>query len=267
MRITLLCNKDLASCVALNYLVPALSEHELTVFVSSSVGNQTPASADLLLLKFYEQQLFNDILFPLLDASHAYKTPRLLSFSRLSKSIGKPIEVLQGINQPQGLQRFATSAPQLVLSIRFGSILKEAALAIPELGVLNLHSGLLPNYQGVMATFRALLNGDKEIGTTLHWIDDSSIDSGRIIATTAMPVTTGKSYLWHVLALYEQGCKTMLAAVAQLAQGTTPVARPQPPGGNYFSFPSQAELDAFHAAGWELVIPREIDHIAKQFMG
>lgn len=270
MRITLLCNRDLASCVALNYLLPALSAHELTVFVSASVGKQSAAAAapaDLLLLKFYEQQLFNEILFPLLAVSHAHKTTQLRSFAGLEELLAKPIEELQGINAPEGLARFAAQQPELVLSIRFGSILKDAALAVPAIGVLNLHSGLLPDYKGVMATFRALSNGDKTIGTTLHWIDDSRIDTGRILTTTTMPVTAGKSYLWHVLALYKAGTEAMLAAVEQLARGETPLSRPQPQGGSYYSFPTAAELAAFRAAGWLLVNPQEIEQVAKQFMG
>lgn len=270
MRITVLCNKDLASCLALNYLLPNLTAHELTVFVSAAVGN--PASAqtmppELQRLRFYEQQLFNDILFPLIDVSHAHKTTRLRSFTGLGKLIGKPIEELHGINKPEGLARFAANEPDLVLSIRFGSILKEAALAVPTIGVLNLHSGLLPDYKGVMATFRALLNGDTVIGTTLHWIDDSSIDTGRIVTTTALPVTRGKSYLWHVLALYEQGCAAMLEAVASLAGKRALLSRTQPAGGNYYSFPGAEDLTAFRDAGWQLVIAQEIEQIAKRFMG
>lgn len=270
MRITILCNRDLASCIALNHLLPALGEHELGVFVSPTVGRPITAESlptELLRLRFYEQQLFNDILFPLLDASHCHNSNRLRSFAGLAELIGKPIEELQGINAPSGLARFSAQAPELVLSIRFGSILKEAALAVPEIGVLNLHSGLLPDYKGVMATFRALLNGDATIGSTLHWIDDSSIDTGRIITTTELPVTPGKSYLWHVLALYDQGCEAMLDAVHRLARNEALVSRPQSPGGNYFSFPTAAELDGFYAAGWDLVIPQEIELVAKQFMG
>ncbi len=270
MRITILVNKDLAGCLALNQLLPALHEHELSVFLSAAVGKQISAHdvpEELLRLKFYEQQLFNDILFPLLDASHGHKSGRLRSFSSLQTLIGRPIEELRGINQSKGLARFAASAPDLVLSIRFGSILKDAALAVPQIGVLNLHSGLLPAYKGVMATFRALLQGDTRIGTTLHWIDDSSIDTGRIVATTVSPVVRDRSYLGHVLSLYDDGCSAMIAAVNTLAGGNSLASSPQSAGGNYFTFPTSQELASFREAGWQLVIPREIELVAKRFMG
>ena len=68
------------------------------------------------------------------------------------------------------LQKLRDVRADLLISIRFGMILGTEALGLPPRGVLNLHSGLLPQYRGVLATFRALLNGDAEIGCTLHWI-------------------------------------------------------------------------------------------------
>ena len=269
MRITLLCNKDLASCVALNYLLPALASHDVSVLMSARVGGQSKVDsrpAELLQLQFYEQQLFNDILFPLLAVSHCHKQTQLRSFTQLSDLYNVPMRELNGINTPEGLKLVASQTPDLMLSVRYGAILKEAVLAIPKIGVLNLHSGLLPAYKGVMATFRALLQGDSEIGTTLHWIDDSSIDTGRIITKTAIPVVTGKSYLWHVLALYEGGCKPMVAAVDALSRGESIESTPQPAGGNYFSFPTTDELKAFDEAGWKLVDAKEIEQLAKRFM-
>ena len=45
MNITLLCNRDLASCVALNHLLPALAAYRVTVFLSSQVGKALPQAA------------------------------------------------------------------------------------------------------------------------------------------------------------------------------------------------------------------------------
>lgn len=270
MRITLLSNADLASCVALNHLVPALAGHELSLFLSSSVGRRSPAIARppaLERLRFYEQTLFNDILFPLLHASHAGKPTALRSFASLADAIGKPVQILNTINAPDGFAAVSAAAPDLILSIRYGVILRESVLAIPPLGVLNLHSGLLPDYKGVMATFRALLNGDTSLGTTLHWIDDSHIDTGRIVSTTQLQVQPEKSYLWHVLALYEAGSALMAETVEKLATGQSVLATAQPSGGNYYSFPDAGELEAFARAGWRLVDSVEIERLAKRFMG
>ena len=265
LKITLLANRDIASNLALNYLLPVLApDHTLQVFLSSHVGGDQRQPAALASLKFYEQTLFNELLFPVLD--QAGVTGDLLTFNALSRYTVGPIGELNRINTAEGLEQFRESRPDLVLSIRYGSILKDAAIAVPPLGVINLHSGRLPDYRGVMATFRALLNGDTEIGTTLHYISDGGIDNGAILQTTSMPVQREHSYLWHVLALYADGCKAVLRSVEQLVAGTRPASKPQQGNGNYYSFPGPDTLAAFHAAGWRLYDETEVTTLAKRYL-
>ena len=153
------------------------------------------------------------------------------------------------------------------MRVRYGGILREQAIALPRLGVINLHSGLLPDYRGVMATFRAMLNGEQEIGTTLHYISDPGIDTGDIIGTTSLTVDPQHSYLWHVLQLYPTACDRLFACVRQLAAGQTVDVRPQPAGGNYFSFPNDDDLQAFHKRGLKLYDIGEITSFAQQYFG
>lgn len=265
LKITLLANRDIASNLALNYLLPVLApDHTLQVFLSSHVGGDQRQPAALASLKFYEQTLFNELLFPTLD--RAGLTGELLSFNALSRFTAGPISELNRINTAEGLEQLSKSRPDLVLSIRYGSILKDAAIAVPPLGVINLHSGRLPDYRGVMATFRALLNGDTEIGTTLHYISDGGIDNGAILQTTSMPVQRKHSYLWHVLALYADGCTAMLRSIEQLGAGNRPASKPQQGTGSYYSFPGHDSLAAFHEAGWRLYDETEITTLAKRYL-
>ena len=141
----------------------------------------------------------------------------------------------------------------LFVSIRFGKILGAEVLAIPPLGVLNLHSGLLPQYRGVLATLRALLNGDKEIGCTLHWIDSPGIDVGAIVDTATLAVVKERSLLWHILSLYPLGVKMILTAIDKLARGESlPATGQDPSSGAYYSFPTEDDLIRFTAKGWRL---------------
>ncbi len=266
MKITFLTNRDLASCVALNNLVSFLCDHDMTVFLSSKVGNTRQLPDELKRLKFFEQELFTELLFPALALSNRATAAELLSFDGLAELTNKPIHELNEINTEEELELFRSSEPDLVLSIRYGVILQESVIAVPRYGVLNLHSGLLPAYKGVMATFRAMLNGESEIGTTLHYIDNRTIDTGPIVGTTSMPVDQGRSYLWHVLALYRDGCQLMLDAVNAIEKSGSVTCVRQSSGGNYYSFPTEDELNAFAHMGFRLVDLEEIIKIAKKFM-
>ena len=278
MNITILANKDIASCLALNYLLPRLEEHTASLFLSGRVGvpqKQKTQDGDgtplaLAELRFLEQTLFTDLLFPAIDGRGDGPTAddsRLFTFAGLGRKFGlRTVEELNRVNDAEGLARLAGTEPELILSIRYGAILKEAAIGLPRLGVLNLHSGRLPEYRGVMASFWALLQGEAALGTTLHYITDPGIDTGPIIATTTLPVQPGRSYLCHVLALYEDGCRAMAEAVATLAAGEPLPSRPQPPGGRYYSFPEEADLTRFAAAGWRLTEPEAVAALARRFL-
>ena len=266
MNISLLANQDLASNFALNLLLPRLAEkHQLRVFLSSKVGGSQSLPAELSQLAFFEQGLFNDLLFPALDGGNS--AGALLSFQQLSRYTSQPISTLNRINSEESLAVLGEPQADLILSIRYGGILREQAIALPRLGVVNLHSGLLPDYRGVMATFRAMLNGEREIGTTLHFISDPGIDTGDIIGTTSLAVDPEHSYLWHVLHLYPEACKGLFACVQQLQAGQSLDVHPQPAGGNYYSFPSIDDLQAFHKGGLKLYDVGEITTFAQQYLG
>jgi methionyl-tRNA formyltransferase len=265
MNITVLANKDIASNFALNRLLPALAtRHTLSVFLSSRVGGDTQTSVEIQQLKFFEQTLFNELLFPalVLSGEHA----QLQGFDALAHSLETPIVVLNKINSEQSLATLGASQPDLILSIRYGGILRERAISTSRLGVLNLHSGLLPDYRGVMATFYAMLNGEHEIGTTLHSIQDAGIDTGDVLGQTHMQLRYDHSYLWNVLQLYPAGVDMMLAAVDKISLGEALAGQQQSSGGNYFSFPSPAQLQQFGEKGCRLYDVQEVVEFTKQYL-
>ena len=247
MRITLLTNRDLASNFALNLLLPELStHHDLHVFWSDRVGGQ-PAAPGLATASFYEQTLPLELLFPLIDAQP--KQGELLTFQGLSQFLVAPTASLNDPNSAEGLGALTATEPDLVISIRYGCILGTDALSIPNKGVLNLHSGELPKYRGVMATFRAMLAGDTRLCSTLHWIDDATIDTGRIISVQSQDRDPHQCYLGNTIGLYPAGCAAILKVVDMIEAGQEPDARAPEQAGSYYSFPDQGSLEAFSQAG------------------
>lgn len=221
MRITLLVNHDLPSLLALNYLSPSFKEHNTSVFFTN--GAATAGCEKLAKLAMFD------------SAQTAASFP-LTSFKELLA------EPLNQINS-KDYQRFANTKPDLVVSIRHMSILKQRVIETPKLGVINLHSGLLPAYQGVMATFWALLNKDKVIGTTVHAIEDNNIDTGSIIFQSLTKANYERSYFWNVLNLYKAGCKSIVRAVEQLDSGKPLMSEAQSGQANYYSYPNSSDIN------------------------
>jgi len=261
MNISILYNYDIYSNEALNLLLPELSSHQLSLFYSKAVGKSVMRDRRLEQLRFVEQGLFNDILYPITDSGD--RRAQRLSFEQLGKLVGAPPEAMTNINSEEGLAQLRATKPDLILSIRFGQILKAEAISTPEIGVINLHSGLLPAYRGVMASFWAMLNQAAEIGTTVHWITDPKIDAGHKISEQSHAPNLNASYMNNVLSLYESGVEQLIDAVANLDTLRLDL-KSDMQGGDYYSYPTTADLNWFEEQGLRLFDPEDLQILVQQ---
>jgi methionyl-tRNA formyltransferase len=264
MRILCCPNRDLASNLALNLLLPALKPHTVHVGLTEQVG-RTPEDEPWQRreLRIAEQSIPNVALAPLVERAALPDTgQRNLTFAEIQRLRGIPVEPLLDPNGPQGLDFIKSFAPDLILTIRYGAILKAPVIAIPPHGVLNLHSGILPSYRGVLATFRAILNNEPEIGCTLHYIRDASIDTGDIVAIHRQPLQRDRSLLRNILDLYPPGIKLLSGALQTLEQGgKLPTSIQQRGTGNYYSYPTAQDWDEFTSRGWRVVDPSDLQQV------
>lgn len=105
-------------------------------------------------------------------------------------------------------------------------ILKEAVFAIPRLGSINLHTGKVPKYRGAAPAFWELLNGESEVGITIHKVV-AQIDAGSVLLRETYPLDIApegdpmdyiERYRRHVLR--PNGVRMLAEAVAKIADGT-----------------------------------------------
>ena len=233
MRVTLLGHHDIASLYSMHRIMLAAPEHQYSVFLSGPVRESREVPEALRQLARTDGELCTEFL-------HDERTSPTL---RATTELSAP-------NNDSGLATLRAAAPDLIVSIRYRRILKDSAIAIPRRGVINLHSGILPDYRGVMATFWAMLNGESEVGSTLHRITDSGIDTGPIIEITRQAMRPELSYLENVLGLYDAGCAAILRAMDSISRGCEPPTTVQTRNaGAYFSTPTTADLERFHAKG------------------
>ncbi|HEX5764632.1 MAG TPA: formyltransferase family protein [Woeseiaceae bacterium] len=246
MHILLLGHREIASNVALSMLVMAMPAHRFSIMLSRSV---VPISAppELIELANLERNLCDQ-----LECLSPQFHDRFLSFDRLAHRTGSPARILAEPNSREGLAALAAMQPDLIISVRYRHILGTAAIAIPRRGVLNLHSGLLPGYRGVMATFWAMLNNETSIGCTLHYIVDGTIDTGPVVGRATVPTDFNRTYLANVLSLYAPGCSMAVEAVTRIESGRARKPIRQTNEGKYFSAPGVNDVARFRQAGRRL---------------
>lgn len=251
MNILLLGHREIASNLALSLIAAELPRHRFRVMLSADSGRQTGVPQSLAALATFEQRLCDR-----LRSEGSLRQSGVMSFEEIA---GGGLRTLPQPNSPEGLQALADAAPDIVVSVRYRRILKGAAIAVPRHGVLNLHSGLLPAYRGMMATFWAMLNGESNIGSTLHYIVDGGIDTGPIVARAPLAPDSRRSYLANVLDLYRPGCAMVVDAVRRIDVGKPVAHVAQEEGGHYYSMPGAEDVARFERAGLRLFDGDELE--------
>jgi methionyl-tRNA formyltransferase len=242
MNIVLLGHRDIASLFALNRLITLCPEHGYTAFHSGPLKSEQPVPDALLKLAKIDAKLCGQYLAEF-EVAAALRSAR----------------ELPAPNSPEGLQLLTDCDPDLIVSIRYRRILRDDAIAVPRHGILNLHSGILPDYRGVMATFWAMLNNEPEIGATLHRIVDSGVDTGPVIGISRVKTQLQESYLANVLSLYIEGCTMLANSLKAVSRGK--IQRDAPPPtrpGRYYSTPDDAAIKRFLAKNLSLVRGNEL---------
>jgi methionyl-tRNA formyltransferase len=112
---------------------------------------------------------------------------------------------------------------QVVVAFR---MLPEAVWAMPELGTINLHASLLPQYRGAAPINWAIINGETETGVTTFFIRHD-IDTGNIIFQEKIPIDDDDTAGTLHDKLMNAGAELVLKTVRAIAAGDYPV-QPQP---------------------------------------
>ena len=90
------------------------------------------------------------------------------------------------INCDTTKELFRKSDADLGLSLGNGYIAK-SVFSIPKYGMINLHSEILPDFQGAQSIIWPIYEGKTETGFTIHQID-SKIDTGNILYQEKYPI-------------------------------------------------------------------------------
>jgi len=264
MRIAFLANRDIQSNFALNILTNKLSHHSIAIYLSDSVGKKSSDFTELNQLRFIEQTLFNDTVFPAIEKSLP-ALERFLTFHELGHQTGNKVISLNEVNSINGQEKLQSFDPDLIISIRYGTIIQSAVIAISRFGILNLHSGILPQYRGVMATFWAMLNSDKHVGCTLHYIVDGTIDTGPIVSVYQKKINEKTDYFTNVIGLYPSGCELIIKAVKIIESGESLEQKSVKGESHYYTFPKVQEISRFKQKGYALFNEASLINFVKKY--
>ena len=163
---------------------------------------------------------------------------------------GVAVRGLPSINDAAYLATLAQRDVDVLLSVAAPEILREQALtAAPH--VLNVHSGRLPDYRGMMPTFWALSDGMDEVVVTVHEMA-AGIDTGRVIAE--FPVAIGpRDTAFDVSRNAKAVAGREVARLLSTIRAPREVRPASDRVGSYHGFPTRADARRLRARGRRLL--------------
>ena len=109
-------------------------------------------------------------------------------------------------------------APDLGVVAAYGRIIPDPVLAIPRLGMINIHASLLPKYRGAAPVHRAIINGEEETGVTIMRVV-TELDAGPMFLAASRPIALAETTPEVEEALAELGASLVLTVADRLAAG------------------------------------------------
>lgn len=97
-----------------------------------------------------------------------------------SLALENNIPVFTPNNIKKEFQEILDVKPDLIVTCAYGKIIPKEVLDFPKYGCVNIHASLLPKYRGAAPIQWSLINGDKETGITLMYMNEG-MDTGNII--------------------------------------------------------------------------------------
>jgi methionyl-tRNA formyltransferase len=92
------------------------------------------------------------------------------------------------LKPPEAFARLREAAPDVIVVVAYGLILRREVLDLPPLGCLNVHASLLPRHRGAAPISAAILAGDAESGICLMQME-VGLDTGPVLACRSTPIS------------------------------------------------------------------------------
>ncbi len=115
------------------------------------------------------------------------------SLYRFSRRHNLPYFLLEEHNMGQLHDFILKLNPNLICVSSFSKLIPDKILSIPDMGCINLHPSLLPNYRGPNPEFWQFHEMESKSGATVHFID-SGEDTGDVLGQVDFLIKIGQTH-------------------------------------------------------------------------
>lgn len=106
---------------------------------------------------------------------------------KAAEEFGIPVYTPDSLRTEEFAEVLAAVNPDIIVVVAYGKILPPSVLNYPKFGCVNAHVSLLPKYRGAAPMQRAIMDGEKQTGVTIMYMNEG-LDTGDIIASESFPI-------------------------------------------------------------------------------
>jgi methionyl-tRNA formyltransferase len=132
-----------------------------------------------------------------------------------------PVFTPDKISVPEEVERLKHFAPDFIVVVAYGQILKMSVIEVPKIAIVNIHSSLLPRWRGAAPIQWAILGGDQETGVSTMMIV-SKLDAGDILLQEKTPISAEDTAETVHDRLSEIGARLIVPTLRGLKDGSVP---------------------------------------------
>jgi methionyl-tRNA formyltransferase len=177
---------------------------------------------------------------------------RRRSIEALAVLAALPIFRARSVNETAYITQIGQVAPDVIVSVAAPEIFKRELLDVPRLGCINIHSGRLPAYRGMMPTFWQMQRGERAVTITVHRMVPR-LDIGDVLATQEFALRNCDSLDRVMKGTKCEGARLLIRVLRDLRANRV---RPRPldmTQASYFSFPKPEDVRIFRKRGHRLL--------------
>ncbi|MCB9894177.1 MAG: methionyl-tRNA formyltransferase [Planctomycetes bacterium] len=171
--------------------------------------------------------------------------PEPSAVGAVAGELGLPVHEVEAVSKGEALEALIALAPDVIVVVAFGQILKKAVLERPKHGCLNFHPSMLPAYRGAAPVQRAILEGVVDSGLTVMRLV-KKLDAGPILLQRPWRMDPAKNAIELLAEAGDLGAPMMMETLAKLDAGIEP--RMQDESGVTFAPPLQKSDGELHFA-------------------
>ena len=136
-----------------------------------------------------------------------------------ARAHGVPVFQPERLRDPDVAEVLRRHSPDLAVVAAYGKLIPAHLLALPRLGMLNVHASLLPKYRGAAPVHRAIMNGESTTGVTIMQMVEA-LDAGGMLAKSVRAIGADDTSEQLEQALADDGAVLLLEVLDRLEAGT-----------------------------------------------